>query len=462
MSGEARRGVLVFDFGTSKVRAMLIDLDGGDTLARGSEEYPRTHRDGELQGVEIWTAAQKAAVRAVEQTKSAGNEIAAVSFSWFGANLLPIDGMGEALCPLLVSYDGRAEAQSKELARAVPAQTAAKVPRGGLNAQSIPAKILWLKQCSPEVFARAKSFGSIQQYILGKLGFPGVWDRTIAATSQYYDVERDRWMMDVARAVGLEDLHDRIYESTEILGEIRAFGTVSLPRKVPLIIGGHDCVIALLGQGVPPYGNGLLANMAGTYDLMGFFRRGYFRAGGVDCITAPQQDNFSIMAGNPAGAVLTGFMRRIAGHSEDLGSLFAQAVFDGTRGLRLTPKELAEKQLPAHAEREELFAAAVETITLEQRACFRALTTVHGGRFSTMRIGGGGAASDPWLQLKADLFGLPVERCRNPESSGVGAAMLAGIAVGAYQDCAQAAQAMCAIDSVFEPQREIAARYAAW
>ncbi|MGM9608517.1 MAG: L-fuculokinase [Oscillospiraceae bacterium] len=460
----AKRGVLVFDFGTSKVRAVLIDLDDGMTLVRESMDYPPMSREGELPGEKIWAAAQTVAARAVEQAGRAGNEIAAVSFSWFGANLLPMDETGEALYPILVSYDARAEAQGKELARTVPAETAAKVLRGGLNAQSIPAKILWFKQYEPDVFARAKSFGSIQQYILGKLGFPAVWDRTMAATSQYYDVKQDCWMPDLARATGLERLDGRVCESTEILGEIGTFGSVTLPRKVPLVIGGHDCVIAQLGQGVSPYGNGLLADMAGTYDLMGFYRRGFLNAEGADCITAPGRENFSVMAGNPSGAVLTRFMGRFFGRAgdPDLGDLFERAVFDGTRGLRLTRAALEAGQWPGDAAREDLFAALVETVTLEQRTCFRNLAAVHGGPFSAMRIGGGGARSEQWLQLKADLFGLPVERCRNPESSCVGVAMLAGIKIGAYENCSQAAEAMCVIDRVFEPREEISARYAAW
>ncbi len=64
---------------------------------------------------------------------------------------------------------------------------------------------------------------------------------------------------------------------------------------------------------------------------------------------------------------------------------------------------------------------------------------------------GGGARSDAWLQIKADIFGVPFVRPKNTEGSLVGAAMLAGIATGVYESAAEAVEEFVKRDRRFEP-----------
>lgn len=73
--------------------------------------------------------------------------------------------------------------------------------------------------------------------------------------------------------------------------------------------------------------------------------------------------------------------------------------------------------------------------------------------------GGGGTASDKWLQFKADLFNKKVCRMKNKEVSALGAAMLVSVGTGIYKDMKEAAQNMIEVEIVFEPRREVTEKY---
>ncbi len=76
-----------------------------------------------------------------------------------------------------------------------------------------------------------------------------------------------------------------------------------------------------------------------------------------------------------------------------------------------------------------------------------------------VRSMGGGARSDLWLQIKADVTGLPIARMEEEETSTLGAAILAAVRCGDYPDIAAAARAMVRLGRRFEPDRESARAY---
>lgn len=82
-----------------------------------------------------------------------------------------------------------------------------------------------------------------------------------------------------------------------------------------------------------------------------------------------------------------------------------------------------------------------------------------GGSFKKLRIGAGGAKSDSWVQLKADILGIPVEKVANLQTSSVGVAILSAVACGVHVDFASAIDAMVKVEKVFEPNAAVAAQH---
>ena len=76
-----------------------------------------------------------------------------------------------------------------------------------------------------------------------------------------------------------------------------------------------------------------------------------------------------------------------------------------------------------------------------------------------MRIGGGAANSDEWMQLRADISGVTVERMKNIQISSLGGAILAAVAVGEYPDLRTAVDRMVHVGDVFTPKEEVRKKY---
>jgi glycerol kinase len=102
--------------------------------------------------------------------------------------------------------------------------------------------------------------------------------------------------------------------------------------------------------------------------------------------------------------------------------------------------------------------ATIEAIAFQVTDLLEAMEADAGGSLGRLRVDGGGAANDLLLQLQADLLGMPVERPVVTETTALGAALLAGLAVGVWASPADAATATWALDRRFEPRSTPAER----
>ncbi len=442
-------GILIIDYGTSKMRAFVIDCESGSTSINESMTYsPENPED-------IWNKSQIVTKKAIEKAVNRQISILAISFSWFGANIIAMDANGDAIAPLIVSYDNKAEEEAGVVRSRLSADKVQRTPRGGMNGQSVPAKVLYLKN-HLRTEKETIRFGSVQQYILEKLGFPDVWDQTIAATTQAFDIENCKWDPDIVKACEMEESvrQSKVCNTDTVLGELDHFGEVKLPYSIPLVIGGHDCVVAQFGQGVTPDDGETLCNVSGTYDMLESFRRGYLLTDDADCLTAPGISYYTMLAGGPTGAIVSDFARSFCEDGDNaLSRLFEAAKFDEVPEEDIFYPEVG--QLPEFLKSrsvESAFAAVVKSITLREKKLFDSISKMNGKPFTAMRIGGGGARSPEWLQLKADILGIRVDKCANIESSGLGAAVIAAKAVGRYKTYEDAVKQMCGIEKSYLPK----------
>ena len=101
----------------------------------------------------------------------------------------------------------------------------------------------------------------------------------------------------------------------------------------------------------------------------------------------------------------------------------------------------------------------IEAITYENRRLVDNCRSVKKSGADRIRIGGGAANSDEWMQLRADISGMTIERMRNIQISSVGSAILGAVAVGIYPDVESAVGKMVHIRDVFRPNPDMNKRY---
>lgn len=457
------KGIFVIDLGTSKVHANIINLADGKLLLNDTISYPWIRSEEkriEILSETIWEAAQIVCERILK--KAADVELAGLSFSWFGAELVTMDMEGNEVFPLIVSFDSRAEKEAEEMRGIISPERDAIIGRGGLTAESNPAKTLWLKRHDPENFKKVRYIASIEQYFYKKLGLPFCAEYSMAQTLQYWKPDGSL-MKDVLEAAGIPEmlLDYPVVDGDRILGELAWFGRVKLPGKIPVLYGGHDCILSQLGSGVLPSGNGILGDVSGTYDLMGFFRTGS-EIGKLEptCCNTPIRDVYSFLYGAPTGEILSRLVSGLWGtcSGELLTELFERAYFDGKHGnlWDLPEWEQLKKAPGTLKEYGELrvFESIVEEITFGLRESYEYLCEKNGSIFQTVRVGGGASKSKSWLQLKADVFGVSFELPENVEISSMGAAVIAAVVLGEYPNYETALEHMVHVAERYEPVKK--------
>ena len=109
--------------------------------------------------------------------------------------------------------------------------------------------------------------------------------------------------------------------------------------------------------------------------------------------------------------------------------------------------------------KQDIFKAVIEALTFENRRLIEDCETCKAQEARSVRIGGGAANSDEWLQLRADISGKTIERMRNIQISSLGGAVLAAVRVGIYTDLEEAVRHMVHVKDRFIPNPEVRRKY---
>jgi sugar (pentulose or hexulose) kinase len=463
--------VLIVDISTSKVQANLIGLISGDLLEHTIYTYQWIHPFSgwsEVDANAIWESTQEAVEDVIEIGKNK-YAITAIGFSWFGDNLLLVGSDGVPLGNMILSFDNRAGTEAQQLLDEYGEEKLIEVAGFPIQGDAVPAKVLWFKKYKPQEFNKAAYFLSIQQFIIMKLGLGIITDYSLACRKIMFEIKNLRWSESLCNYLGLpvEKLGENVLPANSIIGSIRKFGNVDLGREIPVILGAHNSESGMIGLGCFPGSDAVLANLSSTFDLIGYLVSSYSDkyAGFLGSYCGPFEGSYAILGSTIPGPNLDWLIKIFypdEGQSA-LNQLFEMYPLDGTnktilskgiqtgdgiiRGLNLTTTQ------------EDLFKAVIEGVTFPLMGVISQLEKVNENKFDSVRIGGSGARFDRWSQLKADMFGVRVEKVKNIEVSSMGAAIMAAVELGHFQNYPEARKQMIGIDKIFEPRPEINQRY---
>ena len=475
------------DIGTTGCKAVVFD-ETGSILASASREYSVMipHPGWAEQDAEaVWRLAQDALRQAV--AAAGPRDIAALGLSVQGEAVMPVDAMGQALRPAMLGMDTRTEEQNAWLRQRFGAgHLFERTGMPVLTVNTLP-KLLWLKQHEPELWARAHRFLLYEDFLIHKMTGQAVISRCLASRTQLYDIPQGGWSSEILDALELaRDRLATVQPSGLAVGPMRSDLAESLGvAGRPLVVtGGHDQACGALGVGLTRPGLAMVST--GTAEVV------EVALGSPILNQTLYQGNISVYAHvvpglylsmtlNHSGGLLLRWFRDtfcqeevrqaqtcgqdpydlILGHaSPEPSSLLVLPHFagSGTPWFDSTSKG-AILGLTFGTDRTELAKAVLEGLTYELRVN---LDLLKEGQVSIdeLRAIGGGARSGLWLQLKADITGIPVVVPRIIEAACWGAALLAGVGAGIFSDAAQAAEEMLHLECRFEPHTERTSQYA--
>ena len=472
--------VLVADFGSSNVRVHAIDTANGKIIAQHAMKYPMlSPQPGffEHDAREMWLHSATC-MEKVMQDLDGKAEIRALSFSHIGASLVPMDADFNATYNCILGMDCRADEEARQLEDRLSKQ--GKMPDTSFTCASLSAmaKTLYIKQKMPEVAAKTKYYVSIQQYILAQLGLPIVWDETEAGSHSCYDVLTRQWSLPVLDAVGIDiGTLGNVVHSHESVGTIRRYGDVQFSKPVPVVIGGHDAVMGTIGLGVYNEAEDTIAEVTGSVDVYCFLMNRVFgfteeqqanvREGSLLMSEpGPLKGTTMILAGyKTAGAVIEWIIREMYGESGKISfpEWWDQTVFDGKGKVSVNPNFVngggSVSGLDLSVTKFDIFRACVEALTYESRTLLENCMRLKSVPCQRVRIGGGHAQSQKWVQFRADVTGKVYERMENNEVSALGTAVLAAYGVGLYPTLKDAVSGMVRVKDKFTPNQETHDQY---
>ncbi len=474
------------DIGTSGCRAILFAEDG-TPLAGASREYnvdiPQpmwAEQDAEA----VWRYAIDALREAI--ATSHVDRVAAIGLSVQGEAVIPVDEQGNALRPAILGMDTRTGEQNRWLADTFGAEYLFE--RTGMPIHTINTlpKLLWLKQYEPTIWSRAHRFLLYEDFFIHKMCGRAVISRCLASRTQLYDLLDDRWSPHILKTIGLEEQRLATVQSSGVaVGEMhRALAAQLGLIQPPLIVtGGHDQACGALGAGLTQPGLAMVST--GTAEVVEIAMQvpqlnETLRQGNISVYAHVVPGLYLAMVLNHSGGLVLRWYRdtfceadvqraQTSGRSAyDL--ILADASPEPSRLLFLphlsgsgTPwLDIASKGavlgLTFGTTRRDVAKAILEGLTFELRINMDLLRQ-GGVLINELRAIGGGARSPLWLQLKADILGVPVVVPAVTEAACLGAALLAGIGAGVYSDAGQAVAQVLHFMHTYQPHSERAARY---
>ena len=482
--------ILALDQGTTSSRALLFDRHG-HIAALAQQEFPQSFPQPgwvEHDATAIWQTQLAVAQSVMRQAHIAAKDIAAIGITNQRETTVLWDrATGQAVCPAIVWQDRRTVAHCDALrARGKAGLIQAKTGLV-LDAYFSATKLAWMLDHVPGVRARAErgelAFGTVDSWLLWNLsgGRLHMTDASNASRTLLFNIHSLSWDRELLQLFNVPpSVLPTVVPSSAVLGETAAevFGA---PVRIAGVAGDQQA--ATFGQAC--FAPGMAKNTYGTgcFMLMNTGQAAVPSTSKLLTTVAwagppaagrhvqPKQACYALegsvfMAGATVQWLRDGLqiirkaeeVEPLAASVPDTGDVYLVPAFAGLGaphwdGLaRGTLLGLTRGSGRGHIAR-----AALEAIALQAADVFSAMASDSGIALSELRVDGGACRNDLLMQMQADFLGVPVVRPQVTETTALGAAYLAGLAVGFWSG-ADELTSHWAVDRRFEPILPLEAR----
>ncbi len=481
-----RNHLLAFDQGTTSSRALLLDPDGTVAAVAQAEFRQIFPQPGwvEHDPNEIWATQSGVAAEVINRAGIRLDQIAAIGITNQRETTIVWDrATGRPVHNAIVWQDRRTAGLCDRL-RADGLESTVQRRTGLLIDSYFSAtKVMWVLDHVPGARERAErgelAFGTVDSWLIWRLtsGAVHVTDATNASRTMLFDIHEQVWCDELLDALRIpRAMLPIVRSSSEVYGE-----ATGLLAGVPIAGIAGDQQSALFGQMC--HEPGMAKNTYGT---------GCFMLMNTGAEPVPSRNKLLTTVGwrrggetryalegsmFVAGAVVQWLrdglkiirsaaeVEALAARVPDTGDVYLVPAFAGLGAPHWDPYArgtivgLTRGTTDAHIAR-----AALEGIAFQVADILRAMEADAGMGLCELRVDGGAANNDLLMQFQADLLGIPVVRPANTETTGLGSAFLAGLAVGHYASVDEVRRLWTA-GRTFEPVMsadERGARHARW
>lgn len=468
------------DIGTTAMKVAAFDRKGG-LLAVSTQEYdlitPSVNVVEERPEV-YWKAFCDGIADLKRQHPFGKDEQMALGISAQGETLFFVDEHGKSLRNAIVWMDNRAGDEAKELEAIFGNETCYRVTGQVSFEPCWPAsKILWVRKHEPEVFAKTAKFLLIEDYFIYRLTGKFATEGSLVCSSTYWDIINKVYWKDMLDCLGIrEEQLPPVRESGELVGQIlpEVAAETGLSANLTVCTGALDQVAGAIGAGNVREGM-FSENIGAALAICVPVSKPVFdpaRKMPLHYFGLP--DTYMIHTFTNGGMTLRWFRDKfctIEMMAEQMGgpdaydmiSRQADQIPPGCDGLVMLP-HLAGSLAPdvnAKAKgvwfgftlqhtRAHFMRAIMESLGYILRRNIDALNDM-GIHVKEIRSLGGGSKSRVWSRIKADINNVTLETVKSVEAACLGAAILAGTAVGVFDSVGDAVDSMVEVKERIVP-----------
>ena len=479
--------VIGLDIGTTGCKAVIFN-EQWEIAGQSSREYPIlmpqpdwAEQDAEL----VWKLALESLGEAVSQNET--DPPTALALSVQGEAVMPVDADGVPLRQAILGMDTRTTAENKWLAETFGPETLFRRTGMPMHTMNTIAKLLWLKAHEPGLYSSAHRFLLYEDYFLRRLGGKAVISHCLASRTQMYDLQAGKWAEDILDEceIDVSRLAELPTEANSVVGILdnAIAKQLGLGSEVALVSGGHDQACAALGSGVIEPGLAMVST--GTAEVVEVAMSSpvldeSLRNGNISVYRHVVPDLYLAMTLNHSGGLLLRWFRDTLCRDKcDIANKTGQDAYDliladasgeptslmvlphfagaGTPSLDTTSRG-AILGMSFATTQADIAKAILEGLTFELRVNLDLLHS-SGIDISELRAVGGGAKSDMWLQMKADICKAFLQVPRVTEAACLGAAILASVATGAHSNLSSAVEHAVCLKQRIEPTLEDSIAY---
>ncbi len=462
------------DIGTTGCKLTVFD-ETGRQIGKAYRDYP-VRRAVSSHEIDV-TTLMESVWAVMEELAGQYPDIGGIGVTSFGETFVMTDAAGEPLHNAMLYTDPRGAEECAELTKKLGADRIAQITGLAPHEMYSISKLMWLKKHQPEVYAAAKRVHLIEDFVVWHLTGRARIDYSLASRTMAFDIRSLTWSKEIFKAAGIDPaLMSEPVPTGTAAGTITlaAAQRTGLDKSCVIVSVSHDQVAAAVGAGafdgsVAVDGAGTVECLTPIYDSIPdieVMSKGYFSV-----VPYVVPGKYVAYAFSYTGGALIQWAKETFGQDKTNAELETAYEGDGPTGLLVLPhfagaatpymdtgSKGAILGLTTATTAAELYRACMEGVAYEMRLNYDALAG-SGIRFQKLNATGGGARSKIWMQMKADVIGLPITALEMVDAGTVGSAMLTGIAIGVFKDLPDATAHMVREMETYYPRPEMHEKY---
>lgn len=451
---------LGLDLGTSGLKTVIFDLNGRE-IAQRTEEYPvyQPQAGWSEQDPEDWYQAALKTVREVlGQSGIAAADVKGIGISGQMMGVVPLDKDGQVLRRAILWNDGRTTEASENIRAKVGDELFKKISLTPIRPGLSIAKIQWVREHEPEIFAKAHHFLLPKDYLRYRLTGEYATEVSDASATQLLDVAKREWSKELHEAMDLRvGIMGKVYESQEITGYLlpAVADAMGLTVNCAVVGGAADNPAAAIGTGIVNQGEAMTTiGTSGT--VVAYSDKPHLDENEsvyTHCLPIP--DAWYFMGSvNSCGASLRWWRDTFYPDDIEYHRINQEAILSkpGSNNLIYLPYLNGEQSphfnlnlrgsfvgLSAIHTRGDMTRAVMEGATFALNDILQSIRDT-GVEPEHVVFAGGGSKGSFWRQLMADIYDLPVHLpiINSANAGALGVAILAMVGTGAYDSVREA------------------------